>query len=279
MNTQLNPSHDERLKEVASRFRYPPTPDVAEAVMKRLDSGNRLLVLLRSAGAIVTLLFLVLVLLFAVPGVRAEIIRFFQVGVVRIFPANETQTAVPALPQVPRTATPLTVSPSTATPQTSSTPPATSTKLPANITLSDLAGETTLEAAQTSFPFQIRLPSYPASLGAPERVFVQADGPMIILVWTDPTDSQKALLSLYEIGPGSVFIRKFEPRVIQETQVNGQYAVWVEGPYLVQLTDGSYAQRTLVSGNTLIWEENGITYRLESDLGLEEAIKIAESLR
>jgi hypothetical protein len=279
MNENSHPSPEERLKGIASQFRYPPTPDVAEAVMKRLDSGNRLLVLLRSAEAIVTLLVLVLVLLFAVPGVRAEIVRFLQVGVVRIFPASGTQTAIPTLPQVPRTATPLTVSPSTATPQTSSTPSATSTKLSANITLSDLAGETTLEAAQTSLPFQVRLPSYPASLGAPERVFLQADGPMVILVWTDPTDSQKALLSLYEIGPGSVFIRKFEPHVILETQVNGQYAVWVEGPYLVQLTDGSYTQRTLVPGNTLIWEENGITYRLESDLGLEEAIKIAESLR
>jgi hypothetical protein len=279
MNEHSHPSLEERLRDIASQFHYPSTPDVTKAVAKRLENGSRPQVWLRSVRVIVTLLVLFLVVLFAVPGVRAEIVRFFQVGVVRIFPANETQTAVPAFPQVPRTATPLAVSPSTATPQTSSTPSATSTKLSANITLSDLAGETTLEAAQTSLPFQVRLPSYPASLGAPERVYLQADGPMVILVWTDLTDSQKALLSLYEIGPGSVFIRKFESHVIQETQVNGQYAVWVEGPYLVQLTDGSYTQRTLVPGNTLIWEENGITYRLESDLGLEEAIKIAESLR
>jgi hypothetical protein len=33
-----------------------------------------------------------------------------------------------------------------------------------------------------------------------------------------------------------------------------------------------------VDGNTLIWEEQGITYRLESNLSLEEAVKIAESL-
>jgi hypothetical protein len=267
MNEYSHLFPDEHLKGIASQFRYPPTPDVAGSVMKRLENGSRPRALVRSAGGIVALLAILLVVLFAVPGVRAEIVRFFQVGVVRIFPATATQTAIP---QVPATATPLVVSPSTATPQNEPT---------SNITLSDLAGETTLEAAQKSLPFQSRIPGYPASLGAPERVFLQADGPMVILVWTDPNDSQKVLLSLYEIGPGSVIIRKFEPRVIQETQVNGQYAVWTQGPYLVQLTDGSYAQRTLVSGNTLIWEENGITYRLEGNLSLEETIKIAESLK
>jgi Domain of unknown function (DUF4367) len=270
MSEHSHPSPNERLREIASQLRYPPTPDMVEAVTKRLENGNRPRVRLRSVGAIVTLLALLLVLLFAVPGVRAEIVRFLQVGVVRIFPAAATQTAIPALPQLPLTATPLAVSPGTATPLATQNEPS------SNITLAGLAGETTLEAAQTSLPFQIRLPNYPASLGAPERVFLQADGPMVILVWTDP---QKVLLSLYEIGPGSVIIHKFEPRVIQETQVNGQYAVWVEGPYLVQLTDGSYEERMLVPGNTLIWEQNGITYRLESDLGLAEAIKIAESLK
>jgi hypothetical protein len=37
--------------------------------------------------------------------------------------------------------------------------------------------------------------------------------------------------------------------------------------------------RRLVEGNTLIWEANGITYRLESHLSLEDALRIAESLK
>ena len=32
-------------------------------------------------------------------------------------------------------------------------------------------------------------------------------------------------------------------------------------------------------GNVLIWEENKITYRLETSLELDEAIHIAESLQ
>jgi hypothetical protein len=67
--------------------------------------------------------------------------------------------------------------------------------------------------------------------------------------------------------------------VIQETQVDGVYAIWAQGPYLIQLTSGTYVFRRTVEGNTLIWEEDNITYRLESDLTLEETIRIAESLR
>jgi len=34
----------------------------------------------------------------------------------------------------------------------------------------------------------------------------------------------------------------------------------------------------LVNGHVLIWENGEVTYRLETDLSMEEAVKIAESL-
>ncbi len=37
--------------------------------------------------------------------------------------------------------------------------------------------------------------------------------------------------------------------------------------------------RHLVEGHVLVWVEDEITYRLETDLNLEEAIRIAELLR
>jgi hypothetical protein len=274
MNTPSNQPLDEHLKEAAHQFQYPPTPDVTGAVLKRLDSGDRPRARIRSAWVVTSLLILVLASLFGVPGVRAEIVRFFQVGVVRIFPATPTLTALPSLPQMPVTATPGIISSGTAaTPNNAQYEPL------YMVTLSDMAGETTLEAAQASLPFPIRLPGYPADIGAPGRVFLQENGSMVILAWTDPADPQKARLSLHQIGPGGILVGKFEPRLIQETQVNGQYAVWAQGPYLVRLTNGSIEFRRTVEGNTLIWEENGITYRLESDLSLEETVKIAESLK
>ena len=230
---------------------------------------------MRSAWLVTSLLILTLAVLFAVPGVRAEIIRFFQIGVVRIFPAVPTLTAEPSVPQVPTTAIPAFAFPSIATTQ----PGFLSDEPLYTVTISDLAGETTLEEAQASLPFPIRLPEYPIGLGTPDRVFLQEDGEMVILVWIDPKDSESARLSLHEIAPGNVVLSKYQPLVIQETQVNGVYAVWVQGPYLVQLTSGSYDFRRTVEGNTLIWDEEDITYRLETDLTLEEAIRIAESFR
>jgi len=274
MNMQTNPISEEHLQEVASRFRYPPTPDVAGAVMERLESGSRPIVKLRSAWVVTGLLILVLAVLFAVPGVRAEIIRFLQVGVVRIFPSAPTQTVEPSsIPQLPTTATPMPVSPSTATPAPGVNEPL------YTITITGLSGETTLAEAQANILFPIRLPEYPADLGAPDRVFLQEDGGMVILVWTVPDDPEKARLSLHEIASENIMLSKYQPRVIRETQVNGVYAVWAQGPYLVRLTSGSYDFRRTVEGNTLIWEEEGITYRLESDLTLEETIRIAESLK
>jgi hypothetical protein len=173
------------------------------------------------------------------------------------------------------TATPATVVSNTETPQPGFTPYISPAHL---VTFADIAGETTLEAAQARSPFPIRLPAYPADLGLPDKVFMQEDGPMVILVWSDAANPDKARLSLHEVGPGSILVRKFEPHVIRETQVNGQYAVWAEGPYLVQLTNGNYDFRRTVQGNTLIWQENEVTYRLETDLNLEEAVRIAESL-
>ena len=38
-------------------------------------------------------------------------------------------------------------------------------------------------------------------------------------------------------------------------------------------------QPLLVEGHALVWEEGDITYRLETSLSLDEAVKIAESLR
>jgi len=278
MNMQINPISEEQLLEIAHRFQYPSTPDVAGEVMKRIDSGSRPWARLRSAWVVTGLLVLILVVLFAVPDVRAEIIRFFQVGVVRIFPASATQTAIPVSPQIPSTATPFSTPENTRTPRVTSTPSTYQSEPLYSITASGLAGEASLETARDRLPFPIRLPAYPTDLGMPDRVFLQENDQMVILVWTEPDDPDKARFSLHEIGPGSIIIGKFEPRVIRETQVDGNYAVWVEGPYLVQLTDDTYNWRRLVAGNTLIWEVDGITYRLETDLTLEGALRIAESL-
>ena len=59
----------------------------------------------------------------------------------------------------------------------------------------------------------------------------------------------------------------------------GRPAFWIEGPHLLHLGGDKHQYVPLVvEGNILVWEQDGITYRLESDLSLEEAVKVAESL-
>jgi hypothetical protein len=158
---------------------------------------------------------------------------------------------------------------------TAATPTADNTPL----ALHGLAGLTTLEDAQKSTGFRIHLPTHPTDLGKPDYVFYQDQLKMLVLAWRDPGNSQRVRLSLYEFLSTNIIVNKFEPVVVKETTVNGRPAIWAEGPYLVQMTSGDYETRSLVTGNSLIWEQGDITYRLETDQALEEAVRIAESLR
>ena len=145
--------------------------------------------------------------------------------------------------------------------------------------LERLAGELTLAEAQQTVGYPILLPSYPPDLGEPDRVFVQdAGGTMTILIWIDPQQPSQVLMSLHMIPPGSWAIDKMDPDLVQETTVNGQRAIWAVGPYPIRFSNGNLDFVRLIDGHVLIWEEGNITYRLETDLDLEEAIRVAESL-
>jgi hypothetical protein len=114
----------------------------------------------------------------------------------------------------------------------------------------------------------------------PDYVFVQdLRGPMVVLVWMDPVDPRKVQHSLHLFGPGTFAMEKSEPVTIETTRINGSPAVWAAGPYLVILRNGDMDIRRLIDGHVLIWEDEGITHRLETGVTLEEAVKIAESLQ
>ena len=257
---------EERLIHAGNNLAYPPTPLLAMQVRSRLNQPMR--TTRRWAFALVILLILSSALML-VPPARAAILDFIQIGVVRIFRAAPTpQTkATPAF-EIPLTAEPATATPLTATPE--------ATSLPA---LVHLAGETTLAKARSKVDFAILLPTYPADLGQPDKVYLQDMGsPMLVLVWLDREHPDKVRLSLDEITPGSWTLQKFEPQGVEETNVKGQRAIWAVGPYILQITGNYSVMRRLVEGHTLIWTQADMTYRLETDLSLKEAIKIGESL-
>lgn len=261
MKQSPDPRWEEQLQRIARTFPYPPTPDLAAAVQQRLrvhaplPRADRRL---RPIWAILLALLIVLTGLLAVPPVRAAIQAWLQIGAVRIWLVEPTLTP----------------------PDDAGAPTPRPTPTPLR-SLFDLAGETTLAEAQAKAGFSIRLPSYPADLGVPDGVFFQdLGGPAVVVVWLDPAQPLRAQLSLHILGPHAL-VEKGNAQRLAQTTVNGQAAFWTEGPYMLAYRNGRTTDwdiRRLVEGHVLIWTEEELTYRLETDLALAEAVRVAESL-
>ncbi len=254
---------EKQLRSIAAMMEYPHTPNIVGSVMPHLRHSTRPRFFYRTFAWSLTILLILLSSLMLIPPARAAIIEFIQIGIVRIFPAPV---------QSPALTTPESAVPVTATP---------GTPLPSLITmLEDIAGGTTLANAQQMVGYSILLPIYPSDLGQPDRVFVQdSDGSMTVLVWLDAQQPEQIRLSLHFIPTGSWMIGKGSPVIIQETAVNDQRAIWAVGPYPLKLYNGNIEFTRLIDGHVLIWVDGDITYRLETELSLEEAVRIAESLQ
>ena len=260
------------LRDTARHFSYPATPDLSrvEAMRRVTRRKGHDRIQRRIAWVMASILVLLLLAGLATPSVRAAVLEFLQIGVVRIF-----LTAPPPMPESPITALPPPTG--TGTPPPAHLPKPTSVDL---VSILDLDGQTTLEEARGKISFPILLPTYPADLGLPDHVILQDHGgSVLILVWTQPGHPEEVRLSLHAIEPGSWTVEKVKPLFIQETTVNGQPAAWTVGPYIVRLLNQEIDLRRMIDGNVLIWTEDGITYRLETDLPIEEAVRIAESLK
>jgi hypothetical protein len=86
-------------------------------------------------------------------------------------------------------------------------------------------------------------------------------------------------MSLHFIPEGSWALKKMDMNIIEETNVNGDRAIWTTGPYVLKLKNDDATFTRMINGHVLIWENGNVTYRLETDLSLDEALKVAESLK
>jgi hypothetical protein len=236
---------EQKISSLSKGLDYPSTPDISADVMKKIRQPR---FISRRLAWSLTLILILLISLFAIPPVRAAILEFIQVGIVRIFPQNTQPipTLTPAPSMIPL--------------------------------LESIFGETSLEDAQEQVSYPILLPQ---NFGEPDYVFVQdVEGDMTILVWMNSTQPQSVELSLHFIPNESWAIKKMGPQVLQETMVNEYKAVWAVGPYPLFLFNRNEIEFTrLIEGNVLIWTDGNITYRLEINLTMEEAIEIAENLQ
>lgn len=267
---------EQLLRLAASDLRdtdaFPATPPITVSVRARLKerrprsrAGWPVLVL--RAAAVALAAFVVLLLIS--PDVREAVARFFGLNTVRV--------EFVATPPAPTPAPTPSVQP---TSQPSSGPTIRPTRTPTPTPA--LTGLTTLADARSKAEFDVRLPTYPTNLGEPKPVYFQDFGrdfngaQQVILVYPD--------FVLYE-AEGIIYQKSiYDATRVEETRVGDNQALWLTGAaHLVQVQDASgrtYIDFTrIVKGSVLAWEANRVTYRIETELPLDEAIRIAESIR
>jgi hypothetical protein len=153
-----------------------------------------------------------------------------------------------------------------------------------------LGEEVTLAQAPQEVDFEVLVPT---GVGLPEPVAYVDD---------DPPGGRVSLV--YPAGPGlpeaeeagvGMLLMQFRGRLelpfleklvqadqVEEVEVAGSPGYWVEGEHIVSYLDvrgEPVEERARLAGNTRLWQVGEVTFRLESALSMEEAIRIAESMR
>ena len=240
-----------RVQRAAREFSYPSTPDIAAATragLQRKHSVTRPWV-----RAIAAILLAILAGMVFVPEIRAGVLEFLRIGAVRIFFDPSAAPATDAQP-----------APTFATPTVA-------------------LNRDALDAAERALDSPILLPSYPPEVGLPDSLTI-VDTPLTLItfIWnTGDEAGSEAQLVLQMIGARTE-VRKYGVPDAVQVSVNGELGVWLDTPHDLEIRDTSgrsIALSWLVQFNVLVWMENSITYRLETDLPLTDAILIAESLQ
>jgi hypothetical protein len=264
------------LRSVGREVAFPATPDIASAVRMRLAQTS---VAQRRGGwsawwlpwprAVAAVVLSVIVLAAAAlalsPDARQAVAERLGLRGVAI-------THVEELP----------------TPTAEPTRAATSTPAPPGAAL-NLGTRTGLPEARGQLAFPLLLP---AQLGEPDAVYVFNTN-QVSLVYAPRQGLPQApqsisvglLLTEFRATLDETLFQKGVPpnSRLEEVRVGNSRGFWISGAphsFFYRDPSGNVQQdRSRLAGNTLLWEQNGLTLRLESALERDETIRIAESLR
>lgn len=231
------------LRAVGTRLDVPAPPDVTAAVLSRLDEKPRPRIVYRLVAAGIAAVVALATAMVVSPAVRAAVYDLLRIGGVEI---HENQ-------------------PAPVSPTPSVDPP--------------LPGErdVSLAEARRAVGFPLRLP---AKLGAPATVRL-IDGARVVSMAFGSAHGQ-VRVDEFDGGLDPMFTKFASADDVHHVTVSGGPAVWVDRPHPVLYTDrdGNLREESArLAGSTLIWESDGVTYRVEGELTRHQAIEIAESLR
>ena len=262
------------LRSLGRDVAFPATPDLAASVRLRLaqspvQRGRGWSVVPLWPRALAAVLLGALVVLGAVaavsPDAREAIAQRLGLRGVAITHVEELPTPTPE-PTRAATSTP--------------SPPGAALNLGARTGLAQARG-------QLSFPLLV-----PALLGDPDALYV-FNANQVSLVYAPRPDLPQApqsisvglLLTEFRATLEETLFQKGVPPSgrLEEVRVGASRGFWISGAphsFFYRDPSGNVQQdRSRLAGNTLLWEQNGLTLRLESALERDESIRIAESLR
>ncbi len=133
--------------------------------------------------------------------------------------------------------------------------------------------DVTLAEATEATDFPLRQPT---GLGPPGAVRLIDGGRVVTMAF--------GAVRVDQFGGGldPMFGKFTRAEDVHHVTVDGLPAIWVDRPHPVLYTDrdGNLRDESArLAASTLIWEENGVTYRVEGDMPQWRAIEIAESMR
>ena len=252
------PELERELRALGATLEFPPTPDLATSVRRRLaaEAPARGPFSFRRGLVVAFAVLLVTVgAVMAVPQARTAVLEFLGLRGVTIERVPTSPTVTEAAPELPA--------------------------------VEDLfLGEpVTLVEAGRRVGFPLVPP--PAELGEPDAVYLSAgvSGGQVAFVYLDREDEVRLLFTQFRAGLDEGFIYK---TVGPETEVDfvsveGERGWWLEGEphefvYIDPETSEPRPATLRLATNTLLWQRGEVTLRIEGDVSRAEAVRIAESV-
>jgi hypothetical protein len=275
---------ERELRELGSHMEYPPTPDLARAVHRRLDQEGRVRRPARSWmtwpslpsfrwAVVAAALVLVVGVPVLSPTMRATVTDWFEAG--QTAGSGQAAGGSPSVESKEDVAE----APSAARGESMPSSGRGGRYLGGGLGFGE---RVTLREARSGTDAPVLLPRA-AELGEPDEVYAgepREDG--VVLVYQarpglPPLGDTEIGLVLTEL-PGGVepayFPEEARPEAGLETvEVGGNRGYWAPGRRDASSRSG------LLGGSVLFWEQGGRALRLEADLSKEEAIQVAESVR
>jgi hypothetical protein len=241
-------SLEHELVGLGRALELPEPPDLAARIRAEIVPRRRLVGRRRWAVALALVLVAALAAALAIPDARSALLRVLHIGSERIVRVDE----LPPIEAEPR-----------------------------GLGLA-LGEEASLAEARARAAFELRELE---GERPPDRVYLGPRGTVWFL-WGTPQHVRLLLAQTSDLTVGSPPL--FEKLVAQGTRldavsVDGRPGWFLSGsPHVVYLLDRSgepVEEVAWLAENVLVWEENGVTFRIEGEIDVDRAVELAASLR